>query len=166
MCLEKIKISLRIRKVWSEFFTVRILDSQWCKVSSYGQWRFCSDYTDAHANLSLRWAHIFSHAVVHIPRGNRHVVSSCFVRTRSDTIYILFLIAAHLKSDLIQLTHYSLSLLIWDQIWYNLNTISYRCWSDIRSNTIYTLFLIAADLISDLIQFTHYSLSLLIWYQI
>ena len=38
-------------------FTVRILNSQGCKVSSCGQWRPWSDCAKALADLSLRWAH-------------------------------------------------------------------------------------------------------------
>ena len=49
------------------FFTERILDSQRCKVSLQGQRRLWPDCADAHANLSLRWAHMsvgkFSHIV-------------------------------------------------------------------------------------------------------
>ena len=50
----KTQISLGIRPVWSEFS----LCAQWvAKVSSCGQRRLWSDWADAQADLSLRWAH-------------------------------------------------------------------------------------------------------------
>ena len=39
-------------------FTGRILDSQGCRLSSYGQRKLWSDCADAQADLSLRWEHI------------------------------------------------------------------------------------------------------------
>ena len=51
--------SLGIRPVWSE----SSLCAQWAaikgpKLSSCGQWRLWSDWADAQADLSLRWAHM------------------------------------------------------------------------------------------------------------
>ena len=52
----KTQISLGMRPVWS-VFAVRLMGSSGSKVSSCGQWRLWSDWTDAQADLSFRWAH-------------------------------------------------------------------------------------------------------------
>ena len=52
----KTQISLGIRSVWS-VFAVRSVGSWGPNVSSCGQQRLWSDWADAQAGLSLRWAH-------------------------------------------------------------------------------------------------------------
>ena len=52
----KTQISLGIRPVWS-VFAVRSVGSLGPKLSSCGQRRLWSDWADAQADLSLRWAH-------------------------------------------------------------------------------------------------------------
>ena len=50
-------------------FAVRSMDSEGPKLSSSGQRRFLSDWADAQADLSLRWAHMpfcwFCHEAAH-----------------------------------------------------------------------------------------------------
>ena len=53
----KTQISLGIRPIWS-VLAVRLIGSQVPKLSSSGQWRRWSDWADAQADLSLRWAHM------------------------------------------------------------------------------------------------------------
>ena len=51
-------------------FAVRSMRSLGPKLSSCGMRRLCSDWADAHGDLSLRWAHMplcwFSHEAAHI----------------------------------------------------------------------------------------------------
>ena len=71
-------------------FTVRILHSQGCKVSSCGQRRLKSDCADAQADLSLRWAHMregtFTHVVTHSKypvsdyKGKWSDIEACMVK--------------------------------------------------------------------------------------
>ena len=56
-CAQQRQISLRIRPIWSVFH-VRSLGSSRPKDSSCGQQRLWSDWADAQADLSLRWAHV------------------------------------------------------------------------------------------------------------
>ena len=60
--------------IW--IFTMRLLDSQGCKISSYGQVRLWSDGVDAQAELSLRWEHMskgeFSRVEVWMYRINEY----------------------------------------------------------------------------------------------
>ena len=54
-------------------FAVRSMDSQGLMVSSYGQRSLWSDWVDAQADLSLRWAHMsvcwFCHTAAHLDRN-------------------------------------------------------------------------------------------------
>ena len=65
----KTQISLGMRPVWS-VFTVGSIGSQGPNVSSCGQQRLWSDWMDAQADPSLRWAHMpfcwFFHEAAHI----------------------------------------------------------------------------------------------------
>ena len=66
----KTQISLGICPVWSSVFAVRSMGSWGSKVSSCGQWRLWSDWADAQADQSLRWAHMplcwFCHEAAHL----------------------------------------------------------------------------------------------------
>ena len=62
-------------------FTERFLDIKRCQVSLCGQRELWSDWADAHADLSLRWAHMtegtFSQIPSHMIRGRQCPNRAC-----------------------------------------------------------------------------------------
>ena len=61
-----------------KIFTERILDNQSCKVSSWGQRRLWSDFADAQADLSLRWAHMSEGTLSHVTAQIQYVDNVSF----------------------------------------------------------------------------------------
>ena len=55
----KSQISLGIRSVWSRVFVVRMMKDWVLSYSLRAKQRLWSDWADAQADLSLRWAHIY-----------------------------------------------------------------------------------------------------------
>ena len=75
----KTQISLGIRPVWS-VFAVRMKKAWVLSYPLSAQRRLWSDWADAHAELSLRWAH--SHFVGFVMSGLIWETFQCFLRKR------------------------------------------------------------------------------------
>ena len=81
----KTHISLGIRPVWS-VFAVRLKKAWTLSHPLSAQWRLWSDWANAQADLSLRWAHMpfcwFCHEAVHLNCGMRSLENSTMTTCR------------------------------------------------------------------------------------
>ena len=91
VCPAKTQISLGICPVWS-VFAVPLMGSYGPKLSSCGQRRLWSDWVDAQADLSLRWAH--SHFVGFVMSR----LNSCALRVTLKSHFTWFFQVLYFKS--------------------------------------------------------------------